>query len=154
MGVKPPQGPRQEGYIFCFSSLYSTSTSWMTFLCRSRRSSWISLREEGKPRQHRAQQACTSPRLPARDSQLQEPRQASQGHLRARAWAEHLPHRSTHPPEAAQWPAAWSHLGGSCCLCYARAGLLGYHCGRTTRCAPGLRPGALDHWATFPDLFT
>ena len=32
-----------KGYIFCFSSLYSTSTNWITFLCRSLLSSWISL---------------------------------------------------------------------------------------------------------------
>lgn len=39
-----PTSPPPVGYIFCFSSLYSTSTSWMTFLCRSLLSSWISLK--------------------------------------------------------------------------------------------------------------
>lgn len=39
-----PTSPPPAGYIFCFSSLYSTSTNWMTFLCRSLLSSWISLK--------------------------------------------------------------------------------------------------------------
>lgn len=39
-----PPAQRPQGYIFCFSSLYSTSTSWMTFLCRNLLRSWISLR--------------------------------------------------------------------------------------------------------------
>lgn len=33
-----------KGYIFCFSSLYNTSTNWITFLCCSLLSSWISLK--------------------------------------------------------------------------------------------------------------
>lgn len=43
-GPTPTATPALKGYIFCFSSLYSTSTSWMTFLCRNLLSSWISLR--------------------------------------------------------------------------------------------------------------
>lgn len=78
-----PRAPK--GYIFCFSSLYSTSTSWMTFLCRNLLSSWISLKtEDGGVSQAPWPGSAASPQEPCRGQHRSEQLRtgaASPGHV-------------------------------------------------------------------------
>lgn len=71
----PPPARRPQGYIFCFSSSYSTSTSWMTFLCRSLLSSWISLKTTNRRQQpHREKgRRLVCSRRPAPSAWEEEP---------------------------------------------------------------------------------